>query len=199
MSENTIVHESSEPARIERETINILLKDKYGIDTVSGLAMWRVAWAQDQYEKKYGIYDDHTPSGVYLRTVTEVREVPKYPYLRGLYILENLQAIPIMNAAELPSATLSYEGMYPFKHKITEKYLPPKWEMCEFVIDCVHAAMGRTSLRKYVSDDEGDINGLESKRKRMNEIHEYLYGNESPVTDALSNRTGVTVPTLPKD
>lgn len=191
--ENTIVHRSSEPAKVECEQINILLRDKFGIDTVSGLPLWRVSWAPDQYEKKLGTYSDYTKSGIFIRTVTEVREVPKYPYLDRIYILENLQAIPVINAGELPTATLSYEGIYPFVHRITETYLPPKWEMCEFVIDCVYAAMGVKGLRKYVDPDAE--NPIEAKQKRVKEIYDYLYGDETKITDSLSNRTAIVVPT----
>lgn len=191
--ENTIVHESSEPVKTERERINALLRDKFGIDTVSGLPIWRVSWAPDQYEKRYGTYSDYTPSGICIRTVAEVREVPKYPYLDRIYILENLQAIPMVNVGELPTATLSYEGLYPFTHRLTGEYLPPKWEMCEFVIDCVYSAMGKKSLRKYVDPDDTE-DPLEAKQKRVKEIYDYLYGDETRVTDALASKTGIVVP-----
>jgi len=194
MTEQTIIHETSEPHKAQREAVNILLKDRFGIDTLSGLPMWRVAWAQDHYEKKFGTYRDITATGIFLREVTEVREVPKYPYLRGKYILEHLLLVPTQNRIELVAADLSYEGIYPFQHKITEAPLPPKWEMVEYVIDCINAAMGASSMHKYVSADEGDINGLETKRKRIDDIYQYLYGNETTVTDHLADKTGVTVP-----
>jgi hypothetical protein len=192
--ENTIIHESSEPAGTERAIINKLLKDKYGMDTVSGLPIWRVSWAQDHYEMKYGTYEDYSPGGIFIREVTEVRKVPKYGYLRGLYMLEQLVGIPDQNLMELPTATMSYECLYPFKHKVTEAYMPPKWEMCEFVINLVAAVKGQSSMRKYVSADEGDINGLETKRKRLDAIKENLYGNETSVSDALGLGLGVVVP-----
>lgn len=197
MSENTINHERSEPAKAECDAINRMLIDKFGIDTVTGLPMWRLAWSPAQFEKKLGTYSDFTDSGILIRTVTEVREVPKYPYLRPLYVLEMLQGIPAVNRKELPTATLSYECMHPLMHKITETYLPPYWPFVEWVIDCYYAALGRKSLRKYVSPDE-DMGVMEAKRKRIDDITRYLYGNETSTTDALAYKTGITNPAGPE-
>ncbi len=62
----------------EVDRINNQLKDLFGIDTVTGLQIFRIVYSEDQLEKRYGTYDDYTKGGLYIRTVTEVREVPKY-------------------------------------------------------------------------------------------------------------------------
>lgn len=191
--ENTIVHAKSEPAKAECEAINKLLIDKFGIDTVTGLPMWRLVYSDSQYNKERGTFEDYTDGGIYLRTVTEVREVPKYPYLRGLYLLENLQGVPACNANDLPTQTLTYECIHPLMHKLHKTYLPPYWPFVEFVVDCFYAGLGRKSLRKYISADEG-VDVLELKRQRIDNITRYLYGNETPVTDALAYGTGIVVP-----
>jgi hypothetical protein len=41
--------------------INRRLKDIFGMDSVSGEAMWRVSWSNDQYEKRLTNY---TPENV---------------------------------------------------------------------------------------------------------------------------------------
>jgi len=191
--ENTIVYEKSEPAKDLRESINLSLKDKYGIDTLSGLPMWRIAWTPAQYAKQLGTYRDFTDSGIFIREITEVRERPKYDYLGNLYVLELLQIVVGINAETLPTQNLSYECITPFMHKITEKYLPPNQLYAEFVIDAYYAGLGKKSMYgKYVSNDGG--NSLENKRRRIQEIYKYLYGNETSTTDALAYGTGVVVP-----
>lgn len=194
--ENTIIHEVSEPEKTLRETYNERLKERFGIDTVSGLPMWRISWSPAQYAKQKGTYRDFTDGGIFIREVTEVREVPKYGYFREpLYILELLMIVPYMNLVDMPTQTLSYECMHPYMHAVNETYLPPNWEFTEFVIDAYYAARGKSSLRKYISDEgtnvPGDLSGMEAKRARVKKIYDYLYGNETKTTDALAYGTGV--------
>jgi len=193
MIENTIQHNKSEPALELRERINKLLIEKFGVDTVTGLPMWRVAWAPDQYNKRRGTFRDFTEGGIFIREVTEVREVPKYPHLRGLYILELLQGIPTINEKDLPTARISYECIHPYMHAIHNTYLPPHWIFTEWVIDCYYAAIGQSSLHKYIAQDPEDDgnNGLQAKKERVDELYRYLYGNETSTTDALAYGTGV--------
>lgn len=191
MSEITIYHESSEPNKDLRERFNALLADKFGIDSITGLPMWRISWAQDHYNKMYGTFNDFTREGIFLRTVTEVREIPKYPHLKGLYILELLQIIPDVNMRDLPTGRLSYECMHPYMHAVTEKYLPPNWLFTEWVIDCYYAGIGKQSLHKYVDPEADGNNGLEESKRRCQEIMNYLYGNDTEVSDALTYGNGV--------
>jgi hypothetical protein len=195
--EATIIHERSEPEAQLREMYNVRLKEAYGIDTLSGLPMWRIAWGPSQFAKQFGTYRDFTESGLFIREVTEVREVPKYDYLNDLYLLELLQVIPTANEAQMVGANLSYECIHPYMHKVNQTYLPPNWAFTEWVIDCYYAAKGQKSLRKYVEDDvdvPAHLRGIEAKRKRVDEIYRYLYGNETRTTDALAYGSGVVVP-----
>lgn len=192
--ENTITHErSGEPAKSLKEMINNLLIEKFGIDTVTGLPMWRVSWAPDQYNKRLGTYNDFTPSGIFIRSVTEVREVPKYPHLGGLYVLEHLLGIPSVNRNELPTATLTYECMHPYMHAVHGGYLPPNWLFTEWVVDCYYAGIGKQSLHKYVDPEADGNNGLEEKARRVKELMNYLYGDETQVSDALAYGNGVFI------
>lgn len=196
--ENTIIHERSEPAADIRESYNKRLIEKYGIDTITNLPMWRVSWAPSQFVKQFGTYRDFTEGGIFIREVTETREVPKYDYLHPLYVLELLQIVPLVNQIEMPTQTLSYECMHPYMHAVNQTYLPPNWEFTEWVVDCYFALKGKQSLRRYVSDEGTEVpsglKGSEAKRKRVQSIYDYLYGNETSTGDALAYGTGVTVP-----
>ena len=60
----------SEPYKAEREQINIALKEHYGTDTFGGPddVIWRVVYANDQFEKLYAEYTDGTTNGVLIRS-----------------------------------------------------------------------------------------------------------------------------------
>ena len=168
-------------------SINSQLVELFGIDTISGLPMWRVVYSNDQLEKRLGTYDDYTEGGIYLRTVREVREVPKYrQWIPDKYVLERLTIIPDINKEDLPTSRMSYEPMYVFEDS-HGKYLPPKLNACKFAIDTVYAAEGKHSLAKYV-EPEGE------NENRVAKLQEELFGNETSVGDALAHGYGVTVP-----
>lgn len=168
------------------ESINKQLIDLFGIDTITGLAMWRVVWSNDQREKRYGTYDDFTPGGLYIRTVTEVREVQKYPWIRERFILERLCVVPEVNANDLPTSKLSYEVMWVFENDRRE-YLPPRVDACKFVIDTVLAAMGKSDLVKYKESEKTEEERIEA----VNKLQEELFGNETEIGDALAHKYGV--------
>ena len=178
------------------ETINRQLIDFYGIDTVTGQAMWRVVWSEDQFEHRRGVYEDFSDAGLYLRTVEEVRYVPKYrQWIKEKYVLERLVVVPEVNIAELPAAKISYEPLYAFE---TEhgKYLPPRIDACQFVINTVLAAQGKGSLAKYKDPLSGVTHEeqLAIKNQEIDILQAELFGNETNVGDALAHHSGVSVP-----
>lgn len=178
------------------DSINNQLIDQFGIDTVTGLPIWRIVFSEDQFEKRLGTYDDYTPTGIYLRTVTEVREVPKYrQWIHEKYVLERLVIVPGLNADELPTQKLSYEPIFVFQTG-SGKYLPPKFEAAKLVIDTVYAAQGKGNLAKYKDPDAGltteDL--IEKKAAEIDRLQSELFGNESYVGDALAHNEAVIVP-----
>jgi len=178
------------------ESINRQLVDLYGIDTITGQPIWRVVWSEDQFEHRLGTYDDFTPAGLYLRTVTEVRYVPKYSqWISEKYVLERLVVVPETNAGDLPATKLSYEPMYPFQGNRGE-YLPPRLDAAKFVIDAVLAAMGKSTLVKYKDPASGlsTEEQMEVKSKEINTLQKELFGNETDTGDALAHREAIVVP-----
>lgn len=168
------------------EAINQRLIDYFGIDTVTGLPIWRVVWSEDQLEKRKM---DVTDSGLQL-LFPEVREVPKYrQWIQEKYVLERLTVIPEVSANELPTSKLSYEPMFVFEDK-NGNYLPPKTIVAKFVIDGVYSVMGKSSLHKYVDESITP----EAKEKNFNDIYDYLYGDETSVSDSLGRKEGIVVP-----
>lgn len=175
------------------ESLNQQLIDLYGIDTINGLAIWRIVWSEDQFEKRLGTYDDFS-GHIFLRTVREVREVPKYrQWIRECYVLEQLTIVPEIQADQLPTNKISYEPMFPFQRNSGES-LPPRIDVCKIVIDSVYAAKGKSSLSKYTDPRDDSNNGLEARANDLRKTQEELFGGESDIADALHFGEGVAVP-----
>ena len=164
------------------ETINQRLIDHFGVDSNNGMPIFRVVWANDQTEKRMMAFSD---AGVEL-LYPEVREVKKYPYIDSMYVLERLVIIPPAQQYELAGEKLSYEPVWTY-HDADGNPLPPIWTVTKIVVDTLYAALGKSSLHKYV-DPEAD------KELRIDKIQEELFGNDTSTGDALSYGDGVTVP-----
>jgi len=174
------------------EAINRQLVENFGIDTITGSPIWRIVFSEDQFEMRFGTYNDFTKNGLFIREVTETREVPKYrQWIHEKYVLERLVLVPEQNRIDLPSDKLSYEPLWVFEDK-DGKYLPPKWEAAKFIIDTVYAAQySNHNLKKYVDDESTQEKSLELKEKRVNEIMESLWGEQSEFSDGI--KTGETI------
>lgn len=178
--------------------INNGLKDRYGIDTITGAAVWRVVWSDDQFEKRLGTFRDITPSGIYLRTVTEVREVPKYrQWIELRYILERLVIVPDYQVQELAGNKISYEPIFTFG--ITG-YLPPKMEVCEIVIDSIYLAQygpKQSALKAKWLENDPELNpeqANEAKRKRIESLVDYFWGDSSGLGGTTISGESIIVP-----
>jgi len=189
------------------EAINKSLKELYGVDTVSGLPMFKVVWSEDEYEKRFGTFDDITPAGIFIRTVTEVREMPKYKqWIQEKHILERLVVVPDYQQKELAGAKISYEPLITFfkTNKYTGKhdYVAPTLEQCKFIIDSTLAAqivakmmiMGNESpdrlpTARYTDPEEGSQEQyIATRRAGIDKIVEELYGDETGLLGATLSR-----------
>lgn len=171
------------------ETLNQRLIDHFGLDTNTGRPIFRIVWANDQFEKRMV---DTLDSGIHL-LFPEVREVKKYPYMKDLYVLERLVVVPDVNRNELLKK-LSYEPLWAYCNQNRE-YVPPIWSATKFVVDTVYAALGKKSLVKY-KDDEMNITE-EGRQQRIANMHQELFGNETDVGDALAHKQAIVVPHTP--
>lgn len=171
----------------ELSEINQLLRDFFGVDTITYQPLWRVVWSDDQYEKRL---TDRTDSGVCL-LFPEVRELPKYGYIKHKYVLEQLVLVPDVQLAELPAQRVSYEPMWVFEDKHGNA-LPPVFWACKFVVDTVYAAKGKKSMAKYI--DEEAKNPIESREARINQLTEELFGDESSLLGRTVTGETIIVP-----
>jgi hypothetical protein len=77
--------------------------------------MFRLVWSEFQRELRTGEYDVHY-GPLFIRKEVATKEVPKYPFLKERYILEQWYPPDIAYTKELPnSAQGSYEPIYVFE------------------------------------------------------------------------------------
>lgn len=164
--------------------LNQRLIDHFGLDTETGRPLFRIVWADDQTER---VLTDRLDSGIQLvHPIMATRR--KYPYLRGLHVLERLVIIPEEQQEELGGLKTSYEPIWTFATD-SGAPLPPKWEVTEIVIDTLYAALGKKSLAKYTEDTSP-----EAQEEKIIKLQQELFGNETDTGDALRYKEGVTVP-----
>jgi len=169
------------------ELINSQLVHLFGIDSITGREIWRVVWSEDQFEKRLMYFTD---DGFQLIT-PEVRMVPRYrQWIKERWVLERLTIVPEINLSDLPSEKLSYEPMWVFETQRGD-YLPPKLDAAKIVVDSIYAALGKKSMAKYKDPDSKQEDAIANQKQRIDEIAADLFGNESPVGDALAHKDGV--------
>ena len=170
------------------ETINQRLDDHFGHDDLNR-PIWRVSWSSDQIEKQL-LREYH---GVSFAT-PQLIEVKKYPFNQDRYVLERLVLVPDREIEMV--VRFSYEPMW-FFEDANGFPLPPKWEACKHIIDCVYLAMGKLGSGPRYKDPDSGLDAkqlVEKEAVRIKEIQEDLFGNETDVTDALAVKEGISVP-----
>lgn len=177
------------------ETINRQLRELYSIDISSGQPIFRIVWSNDELEVRVGDWEDYDKNGNLIRRINESRLVPKYIGKKDRYILERLVAVPDVNKDELGGNKVSYEPLWTFENQDDNSYMPPRITMCQFIINTVLEAINRPKgFTRYLSDqaDSFGLLGGTNKQERMKKIKEQLFGNETPITDALMAQRGVS-------
>jgi hypothetical protein len=143
-------------------------------------------WADDEVEKRLV---NESAGGIVL-LFPEFREMKKYSYLPHVYVLERLVVVPEEQQKEL-GVKISYEPLWAFRDR-NNNPLPPTWIASKVVIDSLYAALGKSSLRKYVDDEKNTT--PEGRDQRITEMQEELFGDETETGDALRYGEGIVVP-----
>lgn len=168
--------------------INNQLRSRYGIDTDTNRPMFRIVWSDDQTEKRLSKF---TATGIELLH-KEIVEFQKYKVIgvHERWILEQLVIVPEFQQEEL-GIKVSYEPLWVFQDK-NGNPLPPRLDMCLFIVNTLYAAKGKKSLRNYVEEEQA-LNSPEATEARINKLQEELFGNETDTGDALAHRQGVSL------
>lgn len=114
--------------------INNWLKETYGtVVSDKTLAKFKVSWTTNYTEKRCGTFEEYIPgTDIFLRSVSGVKEVLKYPYCQDRYVLEALCWIG--DDKELVEHKYSYESIYIFQDK-NQKFLPLNKRVIEVYIE----------------------------------------------------------------
>lgn len=170
--------------------LNKRLADHFGL-YLDGQPNWRVVWSENQLEKRFGTYEDRTPEGLFIRRVTEVREVPKYKqYIHNRYILERLLPVPSNDPEGAPVTKLTYEPLWVFEGSAGQP-IPPTFEACKFIVDKVVDAMAKPGVHAQYKETNDDVR--REDKAEFDHIHEALFGSESSIADALHYGKGVFI------
>jgi len=167
------------------EDINKKLKELYGHQ--NGNANFRVAKTAGQYEKRLGTYSDFA-GGIYLRTVTEVRETLKYPAFKGLdfYVLEKY----FPNTTEIVKDTkFLYEPLLVFYNPVTGEALPLEWAAVNAIVHIYLYSEKQVKTPKDIEKEEEEMYERQSA-----ELLELLQDECTPMATQLHFGEGVVVP-----
>lgn len=170
------------------EDINRRLSEEFGLE-LDGRPRFKVVFSEDEYEQRL---TDYTDEG-FILPFPEVRRLPKYKqYAHAKYILERL--VPILGETDLLEK-VAYEPIWTFQDS-KGNYLPPFFDGCRHIIEAMYTAMGKkNTFTRYKDKNVSREEHLAYIQKVENE----LFGNETPVGDALAYGTGVSVPEMPKE
>lgn len=165
------------------EEINKRLSDNYGKDVGLSTPNYRIVKAETQTEHRYSTYRDHDDNGIFIREVKEVREVPKYPFYEGAWILEALQ--PNGGNPELLTK-VSYEPIWVFGQAGSDP--TPIWRAVEMLVKA-HKMVDRV---KKSPQDLKDEEIAKIAKERI--ICKQIIQNETPyMASALKDGYAVTV------
>jgi hypothetical protein len=163
---------------------------------LDGRPNYRIVFSYDEMEKRFGTFEDRTSEGLFIREVTEVREVPKYrQYINpSAFILEKLLEVPFFQQDQILLKT-SYEPVWVFWDRF-QNPIYPTWQGIELIINTIHKNMEGKNPRK--SDPREILRDpetyKESYREQVNSLVFELFGNETDTTDALAYKEGIVVP-----
>jgi hypothetical protein len=175
------------------ESINNQLVAEYGsVDTQ--YPRYKVTWAPDQTEKKWVT---HSREGFELQ-YPRVEERWKYrQYVGDFYVLERFLEVPPYTQTDLVE-NYSYEPVWVFRSD-QGYYLPPRFFVCQHIIEGLHVASKRAVGVKYKDPESDPKISKEIRLERIKKLEEYLFGNESEIADALHYKEGIIVPGVIKD
>jgi len=166
------------PDNFNVDICNTRLSRYYG--SIENLPTFRIVWSDIQIENRLGTYEDFTEHGVFIRRVTEVRPRPKYKqFIQSKWILERLTPVLCDPDKQLTSK-LSYEPYWVFED---EEHL--NWPHIHLLLDTNLAREGKKVVYKDPDLDKG------KQEERIQAIQDLLFGNETPVGDALAHGEGV--------
>lgn len=139
---------------ILEETLRIYL-NSLG-KSITGEYIFRLVWSDNVTENRLGTYNDFDENGQFIRTVREVRRVPKYNYIKARWIFEKWAPGSLTRNPETPDADNGdYIPVYVFE-SAEGKYLPPTRKVLEFIIAYLEGRIKKDAVpsQEYLEERE---------------------------------------------
>lgn len=139
-----------------------------------GDPLFRVVFSDDQVERRLGNFTD-THGGLFVRQVTEVREVRKYPWIKEKWILERWASGELAAHKDLREVKNGvYICVYVFQDP-KQEYLPPLLKVAEIVINNLlnprrQAEALQEDQKVWDKKEEDELNKIEEEIKIGSDI-----------------------------
>jgi hypothetical protein len=165
--------------------INKRLIERFG-KSIDGRANFRVVFSDTQFEKRYGTFEVFC-GPIWLREETCLKEVPKYDYIDGKHVLEELK---YGDFPDQPFVTSSYEPLWTFMDA-QRNALYPIWEAVEVVV--ISRLEG---VRKALHGVKRDFKKeqQEAKERDIAETEALLFGGSDGVHDMKNQKVNFVKP-----
>src|SRR5437762_6234282 len=143
--------------------INKVIRN-YGLNEYNE-PIFRVVFSEDQIEKRKGTFNEYY-GNLFVRTVKEIREVQKYPWIRSKWIIERWASGGLSYHPDLETDKNGvYVCVYVFQD-FNGNYLPPLLKIAEIVIKHL------LNPPKRIEAINRDIE--EEKKSEENEINQIM-------------------------
>ena len=160
--------------------INKRLVELYG-KSIDGRPNFRVVFSDTQYEKRFGTFEV-CMGNIFLREETCLKEVPKYPYIHGKHVLEELK---YGDFPDQPFVTSSYEPLWTFMDK-DGNALYPIWDAVEVVVvsrlEGVRKALH--GIKRNIRQEE-----IDAKEREVKDVEEILFGGGTDGVHEMKNQS----------
>lgn len=122
---------------------------------LDGKPLWRVVWAEEQTEYRFGTFRDfYNNSDILIREVTESRLVKKYPWIGPRWILERWIPPEMAYTPEVPASQLGdFMCVFVFEDAKGNP-LPVTETVCRHLIRRAEASQSEARTEKQLTDEQ---------------------------------------------
>ena len=154
---------------IQAKELNSILDRTYG-QNGCGEQLFRVVFSDNLTEKRFGIFREFY-GPLFVREIRGLKEVPKYPHIRGRWILEKWFPPELVYTDEIPSTSHgSYEPLFVLQD---DNYEP--LQLCE---EFVHAIIWHHNHPKLMGDRKSDL----AEQERL-ELDQEVESNKEEIAE----------------
>lgn len=173
---------------VEADIINKRLGRIYGRHTDCDKQRFRVVFSNDQIITRYGTFNDYLEgTEIFIRTVTETRQVKKYPHLHERWIVERLIPNTYSDTEGEKGTNYIYECLYAFPEGLSLN-----WRAVDFLIAHIFKRVkGQDKLR--LAKTEKELQYLEDgeREKRRQEIRDAI--DSTPLQVMLHDKSATSL------